>query len=454
MPTNRILKKSVLALALTATVAMAQTPYDEGQKALREQQWMDAVDQFEQAVKQQEGQADAATYWMAYAYYKANRAREAERELRRLERKYPDSPWLKEAQALRIEHGDTTRSATDIASGDLELDEEMRLFALMQLMERNPERTMPLVLDMVHNGKTEKTRRDALFLLAMSDEEAAREPLMDIARDSADKELQREAINMLGLMDATAELQSLYPDQERDTKIAIIDSLGIAGDTEALRQVLATETDPELRKAAIFGIAIHGDAEASEFAEEIYKSAESVDEKITVLESMIMMDDAGEMALQILESESDPRLQKHAIHILGVMDATEELGDLYSSMEDRGVRMAILEAMSISDDSDGLVAILESETDPELRATAVQMLAVNGSPEAAEYLVEMYPGASRDEKSDIIHSMVILEDSDALLSLMKQEEDPELKREMLQMLVVMGTDDIDDELFEMLENEK
>ena len=34
------------------------------------------------------------------------------------------------------------------------------------------------------------------------------------------------------------------------------------------------------------------------------------------------------------------------------------------------------------------------------------------------------------------------------------EDDPGLKREMLQILVMMGSEDVDDELFEMLENEQ
>ena len=76
------------------------------------------------------------------------------------------------------------------------------------------------------------------------------------------------------------------------------------------------------------------------------------------------------------------------------------------------------------------------------------------SPEASKYLLEMYADAPYEEKTEIIHSMLILEDSNALLSLMKQEDDPQLKREMLQILVVMGSDEIDDELFEMLETER
>jgi HEAT repeat protein len=453
MPNNRLLKKFALASILAATTVMAQTPYDEGQKALRDQQWMDAVDQFQVAAKEDGDQADAATYWMAYAYFKAGRRNEAERELRRLERKYPDSKWVKEGHALRMEYQDPDTSATEIASGALEFDEEMKLFALMQLMERDPGRATPLVLDMVQNAESANTRRDALFLLAMSDESAAQEALFTFARDNKDPDMQKHAIEMLGMMEATEELQALYPTQDHATKVIIIESLSIAGDTGTLNQVLETETDPELRKAAIFGIAMHGDEDTG-FTEELYRAASSVDEKITVLEAASMMDDAEKVAMEVVKTESDPRLQVHAIRILGIMEATDELGELYQTFSDRNVRVAVLEALSMAEDSEGLVRILESEKDPELRTQAVQMLAIQGSGEASRYLVEMYPGATRDEKSEIIHSMLILEDSGTLLALMKQEDDPQLKREMLQMLVMMGSEEIDDELFELLEAEQ
>ena len=98
--------------------------------------------------------------------------------------------------------------------------------------------------------------------------------------------------------------------------------------------------------------------------------------------------------------------------------------------------------------------LIPAEKDPRLRSSAVQMLAIGGSPEASDYLVDMYPGASRDDKINIIHSMMMLEDTDALVGLMKQEEDPGMKREMLQMLAVMGSEEVDEELFELLESEQ
>ena len=48
---NKVLKQTILASVLLAATVMAQTPYDEGQKALREQSWTIAAKQFKKAIK-------------------------------------------------------------------------------------------------------------------------------------------------------------------------------------------------------------------------------------------------------------------------------------------------------------------------------------------------------------------------------------------------------------------
>jgi HEAT repeat protein len=452
MKMKHLLKKIALATLLASTTVMAQTPYDEGQKALREQNWMEAADQFGQAVKADEDQADAAMYWRAYAFYKAGRGKEAERELRRLERKYPQSSWVKEAKALKIEHQDPEKSIEQVAGNGSEMDEELRLFALAQLMDRDPERALPLLLDLVRNSDSEQIRQDAIFVLAVSDAPEARQALTEMARDSDDPEIQLNAIHILGTMDATDELQSLYATlQDREARIAVIEALSIAGESTMLKQVLANETDPELRKAAIHGIAMEDNAESASLLESIYENTSSSEEKRAILEALSMMDGATTLALRILRTETDPQLQREAIQVLGIMDATEELGELYGTMTDRDSRVAILEAMSIADDTEGLLKILQVEQDVELRAIAIQLLAVSGGEEAADYLVKLYPNGSREEKSAVIKSMMIMEDTEGLLSLLKQENDPELKREMLQMLTIMDSDVSDEYLFELLE---
>ena len=517
MENRNYLRTLALTAVLVAATALAQTPYDEGQKALREQNWVVAADYFKRAIKEDKESADASMYWRAHALYKAGRQKEAERQLSTLERKYPDSRWVKEARVLQIEHDDTAPVLADVAD-ESGMDEDLRMFALAQLMDRDPERALPLVLDMLKSTDTENTRNDMLFMLGMSDDPRAQEAIAQIARDSKDPELQANAIHMLGissnqpsidllaelyrgsdnidvknaviqaymigdesgelveiltgllkteknpelqmniirtlgLMDATDELKTLYPTlKDNETKAAVLEAYFLAGDTQILRQVLETETDPELRKAAIHGIAMEDGEGAAELLESIYDNATTIEEKKVILESLAMMDDAQEFALKIVRTETDVELQREAIHMLGVMEATEEMGALYANLKQMELRKLILESMMIADDINGLQKVLQSEENEELRAQAIQMLAVSDDENAAEYLVGLYPQASRPEKKAVIQSMMIMENAKGLVELLKTETDPELKREMLQMLTIMDSEESDQYLFELLEN--
>ena len=44
---------------------------------------------------------------------------------------------------------------------------------------------------------------------------------------------------------------------------------------------------------------------------------------------------------------------------LGMMNATEELAELYGSLTDHESREVVLHSMAIADDTDGLIKILE-----------------------------------------------------------------------------------------------
>ena len=514
MTIKQFLRTAALTTVLITATALAQTPYDEGQKALREQNWTAAAEQFQQAIKADKSTADASMYWRAHALYKAGRKKEAERQVNTLERKYPDSRWLKEAQVLQIENDDFHADAVDNSV----MDDDLRMFALARLMERDPDRALPLVMDMLKSTDSENVRNDTLFMLGMSDDSRAQEAIAQIARDSKNPELQANAIHMLGvsdnqpsidlladlyresdsievkqaviqaymvsdesgelleilgdllkeekntelqmeiirtlgIMDATDELKALYPSlKDNETKAAVLEAYFLAGDTQTLRQVLETETDPELRNTAIRGIAMEDDEGAAELLESIYDNASSTEEKKAILESLVLMDDAQDLALKIVRTETDVELRREAIHMLGVMEATEEMGELYASIDEIELRKVVLEAMMVADDIDGLQKVLQSEKDEELRAQAIQMLAVTDDADAAQYLVELYPRASHTEKQAVIQSMMIMDDAEGLISLMKTETDAGLKREMLQLLTVMDSDASDDYLFEMLEN--
>lgn len=515
MSPDRFLKTIAFTLVLTATVALAQTPYDEGQKALREQNWPAAAEHFEQAIEGNESAADAAMYWRAYALYQEGRINEAERQVRRLERNHPDSRWLKEAQVLQMEHESSESALAETAQGEV-LDDELRIFALGQLMQRNPDRALPLLLDLMNTTESESVRKNAFFMLGMSDDPSAQQAIAGFARDSQDPELRIDAIHMLGMasnpadrkllsslyagtsdldvkeaviqayimgdgsqplvqlleteqnpelqssllhalgvMGATSELQRLYAGlNSLESRTAALEALALAGDTQTLRQVLETETNPELLAAAIRGIAMEGGSDAASLLEQVYDNADTTEEKQAVLDALMMMDEGQALALKIVQTETDIQLRRQAIHTLGAMEATEELAALYATIDPVELRRAILEALSIADDTDGLITLIENETDPQLRSSAIHVLAITGETRAANYVISLYPGASDPEKQAIIQAMMIMDDAPGLIDLLNTETNPELKRQMVQLLATMDSEVTEQYLFDLLENEQ
>ena len=50
--------------------------------------------------------------------------------------------------------------------------------------------------------------------------------------------------------------------------------------------------------------------------------------------------------------------------------------------------------------------------------------------------------------------MMLMDNPEGLISLMKKETDPELKREMLQVLTMIDSEESDEYLFELLEKKQ
>lgn len=509
MNIKTLCRNLVIAASLMAAAALAQTSYDEGQEALRAQHWMEAAHHFAEAASQpgaEEDRVAAAMYWRAHALYRADHRGDAARQVSELERKFPDSRWLAEARALQVEY--------DGSIDDAVAEDELRVFALSQLMERDLERALPLLLQIMRETQSEKVRRDALFVLGMSDSPEARQaiaeaarnsgepalqaqaiqmlgaastddtltildglyasasdervkqavihayiagnrpaPLLDILETEQDPALQREVIHALGAMGATEALRALYPTLDAtETRLAAIEAFSISGDTGMLRQVLETESNAELRRTAIQGIAIHGGDAAAGLLRSLYASTTNREEKLAILESLTVLDGAEALALEVVQTERDPELLTTAIQILGMMGATSELSGLYQRFEDAQTRRSVLEAMAIAGDGEGLRSVLRSEQDPQLKAAAIHGLAMIGDDDTGAFLAGRYGESdSAEEKTAIIQSMLVLDDAGGLISLLEQERDPTLRRQMLEVLTMMDSEEANEYLFQLLE---
>ena len=305
-----------------------QELYDEGREALDQDQFREAERSFTELVKLNGPQTDAALYWTAYAQNREGKKEAALGTITELKKRYPQSRWKKDGEALEIEVRSTTGSK---ANPDAQNDEDLKLLALQGLMNSSPEKAIPLVEGILNGGGSPRVKSKALFVLAQNGSPQAEEVLGKIARGQSNPELQRKAISYLA-------------------------TFGGKGAGKVLAEVYTSSSDPEVKRAVIRSYIISGDRE---------------------------------QLAALAKSEPNVDLRKEAIRNLGVTGGQSELQSMYAKETDRGVKEEILNAYFIGGDAKGLIAAARTEKDPELKKKAVEKLSLMGSKEANEYLMEL-----------------------------------------------------------------
>lgn len=271
-------------------------------------------------------------------------------------------------------------------------DEELKLYALNGLMGSDPERAVPMLQKFLRGNHPPRLKAQALFVLSQSDTPEGFKTLAEVARGSAHPELQLQAIEYLGT----------------------------AGGDEAMRAldgIYRSSSRPEVRKA--------------------------------VLQAYHIDDRTGRI-LAIARDGKDP-LQGEAIQFLGAQEARQELRQLYQSQP--AMRLQIVQALGIADDVETLAGIARDERDPAVRRQAIQGLGVSDTPEAAKALRSLYT-ASTDlpTRKAILEAFLIQDNARALIEIFNAEKDREVRREIVQHLSHMDSDEAEKFLARIYEN--
>src|SRR6202171_3352068 len=131
-------------------VERLQELYDDGREALDEDRYDQAESKFKQLADMNGPQTDAALYWKAYAQNKQGKREAAVTTIADFKRRFPQSRWLKDVNALEIEVRQSTgQPVRDTDHSDCDL----KMLAIQGLMNSDPERAVPL-LEKVLNGAT------------------------------------------------------------------------------------------------------------------------------------------------------------------------------------------------------------------------------------------------------------------------------------------------------------
>ncbi len=138
--------------------------------------------------------------------------------------------------------------------------------------------------------------------------------------------------------------------------------------------------------------------------------------------------------------QGNPDLARKAIDYLGVHGSSENrelLAELYKSTSEVDVKRRILRAYMVSGDRARVLAAATGETVPELRKEAVRQLGVMG---AHDELYTMYQRETTVEvKREILQAMFVGGNSTRLIELAKSEPNADLRRVAVRNLGLMRT---------------
>jgi HEAT repeats len=364
-----------------------QELYDDGRGFLDEGNYGDASKKFSELVQMAGPQTDAALYWKAYADNKLGKRDNALLAIADLKKRFPQSRWRKDAEALEIE---MRQGSSHPVNPDSQSDDDLKILALQGIMNNDPSKGIPMVEKYLGGSANPKDKSKALFLLVQTGSPQAREMLAKIARGQSNPELQRKAVEYLGMSggkDSGKLLGEIYTSTtDLDVKRAVLRAYMMSGDSDDLAALAKKETNETLKREAIRQLGMMGNQAA---LQNLYQSEPSVDTKKEILQALFMTGDSARLS-ELALSEKNPELRKSAIRSLGMMGAKDPaLQTIYAKETDRKVKEEIMNAYFIGGNVSALVAIAKSEKDPELKKIAVSKLSLMNSKEGNDYLIEL-----------------------------------------------------------------
>ncbi len=258
--------------------------------------------------------------------------------------------------------------------------EELQIAALEALASAPPERALPLAKKVLAGTHSEEVKERALFVLSQIDLPEAQQMLAEFAQ-SGEGELRYEAIRMIGIGGdpaALAELGSLYASNDEELREAVLEAYLIADDADAVYELAANaKTEAEFEDA----VEILGAMNAREHLRRLRDKGGTSEEWIQAIAISGDVDTLRELALD----GSDPERQAKAIESLGIVGGSDEVNstlvDIYRNAGSDEIREAALDGMLIADYDDGVLALYRESTSAAEKKELLEYLVMMDSEE-------------------------------------------------------------------------
>jgi hypothetical protein len=309
-------------------VQQIESTYDQARSHIEENRYDRALESLDRVIVDGGSQAAAAMYWKAYSLAKLARRPDALTTLADLQKQFPKSPWVKDAQALDVEVRQASGQSVD---ADAQSTEELKLLALRGLMQSDPETALPVIEKMLSGSSSVRVKDRALFVVSQSRSTRARGLILGVAKGNPNPELQLRAIRYIGQMGGTES-------------------------TQALDEVYRAATDERVKREILRGFGAAN---------------------------------ARDKLLAVAKGESSADLRADAVRYLANMNAAAELEQLYRSESSAEVKSRIIGALANGNNGTALIALARVEKNPAMKQEIVRRLGNIRSPETRDYLLEL-----------------------------------------------------------------
>lgn len=364
--------------------------YRDGTDYLDENKWSEALQKFDQVAALKGRRADGALYWKAYALNKLGRRQESLNSITALRNSFPKSQWLKDASALEVE---VKQASGGRVSPEAAGDEETKLLALNSIMESDPDRAVPIIEKMLANPSTSpRVKERALFVLAQADSPKAQQMVADMARGKSGPALQTKAIQFMGTEPSPANMKALgeiyTASSDKSVKRAVLQAYLVGDNQAGVLAAAKAESDPDLRRFAIQQL---GAMDATKEIEQLYPGSDAAT-KHAILDACVAADDSSFLAKVAKDASESIDLRRGALQRLGAVGGKEvrsTLVQVYKTDSNPDMKRAAIEGLFVDDADADLIALARAETNPQLKRDLIEKLSVMDSRAAKDYMLEI-----------------------------------------------------------------